>query len=112
MPAKLSTHVLDLTRGAPAPGMRIELRRPGGLPPKIAVTNADGRTDEPLLGPEEMAAGSYEIVFAVRAYFAGRGVACPFLEEASFRFDIADPSASHHVPLLVTPWSAGTYRGS
>ncbi len=114
MPGKLSTHVLDLTRGAPAAGMRIELWRRGESAErlKVAVTNADGRTDAPLLGPDEVAAGSYELVFAVREYFASRGAPCPFLDAVPIRFDLTDPSASHHVPLLVTPWSYSTYRGS
>jgi hydroxyisourate hydrolase len=114
MPAKLSTHVLDLTRGAPAAGMRIELWRRGPDPERLktAVTNADGRTDAPLLGPGEMAAGAYELVFAVREYFAARGQDCPFLGSVPIRFELADPAASYHVPLLVTPWSYSTYRGS
>ena len=114
MPAKLSTHVLDLTRGAPAPGMKIELwsREGAGRLVKAAVTNADGRTDAPLLAAGEMAAGAYEIVFGVREYFAGRGVPCDFLDRVPVRFVLSDVQASYHVPLLVTPWSYSTYRGS
>jgi len=115
--SKLSTHVLDLTTGRPAPGLRIELRRldPAPVLLKAVATNADGRTDAPLLGPEEMAAGGYEISFHVGEYFAGRGAAGtlpPFLDVVPVRFRIADPNASYHVPLLMTPWAYSTYRGS
>jgi 5-hydroxyisourate hydrolase len=114
MPAKLSTHVLDLTRGAPAAGMRIELwnREGAGRLLKTVATNADGRTAAPLLAAEEMAAGTYELLFGVREYFAGRGLPCEFLDRVPIRFGLADPQASYHVPLLVTPWSYSTYRGS
>ncbi len=117
MPGKLSTHVLDLTAGRPAAGLRIELRRisPGPAVLKTAVTNADGRTDAPLLGAEEMAAGIYQIEFHVGEYFASKGAApqkTPFLDVVPVRFGVSDPSASYHVPLLVTPWASNTYRGS
>lgn len=114
MPAKLSTHVLDLTRGAPAAGMKVELwsREGAGRLVKSTATNADGRTDAPLLEAGEMAAGAYELVFFVREYFAARGVPCDFLDRVPVRFILADPKASYHVPLLVTPWAYNTYRGS
>lgn len=114
MPAKLSTHVLDLTTGKPAAGMKVELWRRDRVPVlvKSVVTNADGRTDAPLLADREMAEGGYELLFHVRAYFAGRGVASVFLDEVPIRFAIADATASYHVPLLVTPWAYNTYRGS
>lgn len=116
MPGKLSTHVLDLTTGRPAPGLRIELHRhvAGAAPQliKSTVTNADGRTDAPLLNAEEIAAGSYELIFDVAAYFASRGVASPFLDRVPIRFAIADAGSGYHVPLLVTPWAYSTYRGS
>jgi hydroxyisourate hydrolase len=114
MPAKLSTHVLDLTTGQPAAGMKVELWRREKTPTlvKSVVTNADGRTDAPLLGEKEMAAGGYELVFHVKAYFAARGVESVFLDEVPVRFSIADASAAYHVPLLVTPWAYNTYRGS
>jgi hydroxyisourate hydrolase len=113
MAAKLSTHVLDLTRGAPAAGMKVELWRRTGTPRRLqtVVTNADGRTDAPLLGAGEVAAGEYELTFHVGEYFAARGVACPFLGEVPVRFHL-DEGASCHVPLLVTPWAYSTYRGS
>jgi hydroxyisourate hydrolase len=114
MPAKLSTHVLDLVRGAPAGGVKIELWRRGPAPVllRTVVTNADGRTDAPLLGADELAAGPYELVFQVRAYFAQRGIECAFLDDVPIRFHVSDPAASYHVPLLVTPWAYSTYRGS
>ncbi|HVS53557.1 MAG TPA: hydroxyisourate hydrolase [Opitutaceae bacterium] len=114
MPAKLSTHVLDLTCGRPAAGMKIELWRRGKTPAllKTVVTNADGRTDEPLLAAEAMVVGSYELLFCVKAYFAARGVESVFLDEVPIRFAIGDAAASYHVPLLVTPWAYSTYRGS
>jgi hydroxyisourate hydrolase len=117
MPGKLSTHVLDLAAGKPAPGLRIDLVRlgsPSGLV-KSVTTNADGRTDAPLLGPSEMAEGTYQLEFHVGAYFAGKGAApskAPFLGVVPVRFGISDASASYHVPLLVTPWAYNTYRGS
>lgn len=117
MAAKLSTHVLDLVAGAPAAGLRIALRRiapePAAL--KTVVTNADGRTEGPLLGPSEMAAGTYELEFHVGEYFASKAAnppKIPFLDVVPVRFGIADPAASYHVPLLVTPWAYSTYRGS
>jgi 5-hydroxyisourate hydrolase len=114
MPAKLSTHVLDLTRGAPAAGMEIELWHLSDETRqlKVVTTNADGRTDEPLLGPDEMRPGDYQLVFKTRDYFAQHGVDCPFFVYAAIFFRISDPAASYHVPLLVTPWGYNTYRGT
>lgn len=114
MPGKLSTHVLDLTTGRPAPGMVIQLLRTGREPLliKTVTTNADGRTDGPLLDEATMAEGSYELVFHVREYFTGRGVECTFLDQVPIRFAITDATAGYHVPLLVTPWAYSTYRGS
>lgn len=114
MPAKLSTHVLDLTTGKPAAGMTVELWRRDSAPARLrrVETNADGRTDAPLLGEAELAAGRYELVFHVRAYFTTRGIESPFLDEVPIRFAITDAAASYHVPLLVTPWAYSTYRGS
>jgi 5-hydroxyisourate hydrolase len=117
MPGKLSTHVLDLSVGRPAAGIRIELRRiaPGSALLKTVVTNQDGRTDAPLLGPDELASGTYQLEFHVGEYFTSRGVASsntPFLDVVPVRFTISDSSASYHIPLLTTPWSYSTYRGS
>lgn len=114
MPAKLSTHVLDLTTGRPAVGMVIQLLRVGSAPAllKTVATNADGRTDAPLLDATTMAVGDYELVFHVSDYFTGRGVECTFLTRVPIRFHITDATAGYHVPLLVTPWAYNTYRGS
>jgi 5-hydroxyisourate hydrolase len=115
---KLSTHVLDLASGCPAAGMSLELwRLEGGERSLVlgAVTNADGRTDGPLLSGGAMRAARYELVFAVASYFRLRGLRLddpPFLEEVPLRFAIADVNASYHVPLLCTPWSFSTYKGS
>jgi hydroxyisourate hydrolase len=117
---RLTTHVLDTARGRPAEGMAVVLKLHAGddRAPEILAqtrTNADGRTDRPLLGPGELRAGSYELVFDVGAYFAGAGLAAderPFLALVPVRFGVADPEASYHVPLLVSPWAYSTYRGS
>lgn len=106
---KLSTHVLDTMHGRPAAGMKIELRRlPGTEPVKTLTTNADGRTDELVLGPEEIAVGDYELSFHVGGYFGES----KFLDVVPVRFRISDTAAGYHVPLLCTPWSYSTYRGS
>ncbi len=115
MPAKLTTHVLDLTRGQPAAGMEIEFWRLDGAEPRqlrVVVTNADGRTDAPLLDAHEMLPGDYQLVFKIKDYFAARGADAAFFSYAAIFFRIADPTQSYHVPLLVTPWSYSTYRGS
>jgi hydroxyisourate hydrolase len=116
----LTTHVLDTARGRPAEGMAIELLRHAAedaAPENLGQTrtNADGRTDEPLLGPGELRAGTYELRFDVGTYFAGSGLSAddqPFLGLVPVRFAVVDPEASYHVPLLVSPWSYSTYRGS
>ena len=98
----LSTHVLDTAGGSPAGGVAIELRRGDEL--IAATTDDDGRAR--LL--EDTPAGEYELTFAVGAYFGERA----FLDRVPVRFTIADPEAHYHVPLLVSPWSYSTYRGS
>ena len=113
----LTTHVLDTARGRPAAGMALELFRIEGgerKPLKSVQTNAEGRTDGPLVTEDEFEMGLYEIVFDVGGYFADEpGVADPpFLNLVPIRFGIADPSAHYHVPLLASPWSYATYRGS
>ena len=120
MPGRLTTHVLDTAQGRPAAGMAVELwrlRTDGAEPEllKTVRTNADGRADAPLLAGAELAAGSYELVFAVAEYFAVQPVAVaspPFLDRVPVRFTIADADAHYHVPLLVSPWAYSTYRGS
>lgn len=120
MPGRLTTHVLDTAQGRPAAGVAIELwrlDRDGAGRRLLATTrtNADGRTDAPLLAGDQVEAGGYELIFAVGAYFAGQPVAAaapPFLDLVPVRFAIADPGAHYHVPLLVSPWAYSTYRGS
>lgn len=116
---KLSTHVLDTAHGRPAAAMRIELYRIGtnGASELIkrTVTNLDGRTDAPLLSGGELQVGIYELQFHVAEYFDGRGADQanpPFLDLIPIRFAIADAGGHYHVPLLVSPWSYSTYRGS
>ena len=117
--AGLTTHVLDTARGVPAAGMRAALFRlaPGGGRDRLKAfaTNADGRTDAPLLSGPEFRRGTYELVFGAGDYFRAAGLALPdppFLDEVPLRFGIADEGAHYHVPLLVSPWSYSTYRGS
>jgi len=118
MPAKLSTHVLDVAHGCPASGMKIELWSLDGEERELVTTvktNADGRTDQPLLSADEMKTGQYEILFFVGDYFAARSPTLPktrFLDKVPVRFGIADAGASYHVPLLCSPWAYSTYRGS
>jgi 5-hydroxyisourate hydrolase len=118
MKGKLTTHVLDTANGVPAAGMTIELRKlAGGGYEKVSshVTNADGRTDGPLLAAETMATGLYELLFTTGDYFAQKTDGLPdppFLDVIPIRFAIADVNAHYHVPLLVSPWSYSTYRGS
>ncbi|MBX8463642.1 MULTISPECIES: hydroxyisourate hydrolase [unclassified Deinococcus] len=116
--AGLSTHVLDTARGRPAAGIRVELRAVQGQTRTLlagAVTNADGRTDAPLIARGELRPGTFELTFHVAPYFAdmaGVEGAAPFLDEITLRFTVADAAAHYHVPLLVSPWSYSTYRGS
>ena len=108
MSGRLTTHVLDTAHGRPAAGIPVELARLEGERREVlrsVTTNADGRTDAPLL--EDLQAGTYELVFAVGEHF-GEG----FLDQVPVRFTIADGDAHYHVPLLVSPWSYSTYRGS
>ena len=115
---KLSTHVLDTAQGKPGAGVGIELYALDGGGRRLirsAVTNQDGRCDAPLLDGEAMRAGRYELVFAAGDYFAAQGVALPeprFIDRVTIAFGIADPGQNYHVPLVVTPWSYSTYRGS
>ena len=116
---RLSTHVLDTANGRPAAGVAVELWRIGADGARTlaaaARTNADGRTDQPLLAGDQLVAGVYELVFAAGDYFAGLGFdrpEPPFLDLVPVRFGIADPAANYHVPLLLSPWAYSTYRGS
>ncbi len=119
MEGSLTTHVLDLALGCPAADVRVELCRLDALGSSRELlvatrTNADGRTDEPLLAGADFTAGAYELLFDVGEYFARQGTttAPAFLGQIPVRFYIADPTAHYHVPLLVTPWAYSTYRGS
>ncbi|HYD93847.1 MAG TPA: hydroxyisourate hydrolase [Noviherbaspirillum sp.] len=115
---KLSTHVLDVTLGKPGAGVMVELYAVEATARTLlcsTVTNQDGRCDAPLLQGEDMRAGQYELVFAAGDYFAARGVQLPeprFLDRVIIAFGIADPTQNYHVPLVMSPWSYSTYRGS
>jgi len=115
---KLTTHVLDTARGSPGSGIEVRLyRRAGDGYELIAqvITNADGRCAAPLLQGSSFLAGRYRLVFAAGAYFRRVGSALadpPFVDEVTLDFGVADTGAHYHVPLLVSPWSYSTYRGS
>ncbi len=116
---RLSTHVLDTHGGRPAAGMAIELVELSELGASRvvtrAITNADGRTDRPLIGGRPVPIGRYELTFSVGDYFTRRHVVTsdpPFLDSIPLRFSVSEPEGHLHVPLLVTPWSYATYRGS
>lgn len=117
--ARLSTHVLDTSLGRPAGGLDIELFRIGSNGNrqfvKATTTNADGRTDEPLLSGEQIETGTYELVFHAGVYLKSHGVHLPdppFLDEVIIRFGIAEEKGHYHVPLLLSPFGYSTYRGS
>ncbi|HTB02985.1 MAG TPA: 2-oxo-4-hydroxy-4-carboxy-5-ureidoimidazoline decarboxylase [Bradyrhizobium sp.] len=116
---RLSTHVLDTHSGKPAAGIAVELVELSELGSirvvTRAITNSDGRTDQPLIGGRPVPIGRYELTFSVGRYFAERGVPLsdpPFLDSIPLRFSVSEPEGHLHVPLLVTPWSYATYRGS
>lgn len=114
----LTTHVLDTARGLPADGLEITLYRLSADARERVVTmrtNADGRTDSPILPAGEFATGIYELVFAAGAYLRATGQAGAdplFLDEVPIRFGINDPESHYHVPLLLSPYGYSTYRGS
>ncbi|WP_420225820.1 hydroxyisourate hydrolase [Pigmentiphaga litoralis] len=119
---KLTTHVLDTAHGCPAAGLAIDLYRltdvadpASAVLLKQVVTNADGRVDGPLLDGADLVPAAYRLVFAAGAYFAARGIDLPeprFVDRVALDFGIADAGQHFHVPLLVSPWSWSTYRGS
>lgn len=115
---RLTTHVLDTMHGSPAAGMQVVLQRLDGDRVDTLATirlNADGRADAPLLAGNRLVPGRYRLVFSVARYFAERGVALPeppFLGDVPLDFGIADAQGHYHVPLLCSPWSYSTYRGS
>ncbi|MDH4047203.1 MAG: hydroxyisourate hydrolase [Gammaproteobacteria bacterium] len=113
---RLTTHVLDTARGRPGSGIQVKLFSLDGGRHLVAnaVTNADGRTDLPLLNDETFRAGIYELEFGIGSFFAGSGMEQgdpPFLGDVVIRCALA-PDQNYHVPLLVSPWSYATYRGS
>jgi 2-oxo-4-hydroxy-4-carboxy-5-ureidoimidazoline decarboxylase len=116
---RLSTHVLDTHGGRPAAGIAVELVELSELGASRVVTrattNSDGRTDQPLIHGRPVPIGRYQLTFNVGDYFAGRQVPVsdpPFLDQIPLRFAVSAPEGHLHVPLLVTPWSYATYRGS
>jgi 5-hydroxyisourate hydrolase len=119
---RLTTHVLDTAQGKPAAGVFVSLywveiadEVEGHEEVLSARTNADGRTDGPLLDGRGFRAGTYELLFFVGEYFAAQPVATaepPFYDLITLRFTVADAAADYHVPLLVSPWAYSTYRGS
>lgn len=116
---RLTTHVLDTARGCPAAGMAYTLHAVDADGRRrhlcSGFTNHDGRADAPLLEGDALRSGRYELVFEVAAYFRAAGVAQtepPFLDSVPLAFGIADSTVHYHVPLLVSPWSYSTYRGS
>lgn len=115
----LSTHVLDTMHGRPAAGLRLSLQRLDGgvaLTLRSVALNADGRCDGgPLLDAEALVPGQYRLLFEVAPYFRAQGVALPeppFIDTVTLDFGVADADTNYHVPLLVSPWSYSTYRGS
>ena len=138
----LTTHILDTASGKPARGVKIQLYKlfaqnvtenqnngtintPRGMDEKTqsvvkkllveTKSNQDGRTEKPLLDEKAMEQGQYGLHFFTAAYFVNQGAKLdnpPFLDEIIIRFSIADKTAHYHVPLLVSPWSYSTYRGS
>jgi 5-hydroxyisourate hydrolase len=114
----LSTHVLDTAHGRPAAGMQLTLQRLQGdqaVTVKSLTLNNDGRADGPLLSASEMASGRWRLLFEVAPYFRSLGVVLPdppFIDTVQLDFGIADADGHYHVPLLVSPYSYSTYRGS
>lgn len=115
---RLSTHVLDVSRGEPARGVVVDLHALRGhdrVYLTTATTNSDGRTPEPLLSGENLKTGVYELTFHAGDYFRAMGTELsdpPFLDQVVIRFGLADATANYHVPLLIAPYSYSTYRGS
>jgi 5-hydroxyisourate hydrolase len=110
----LTTHVLDTMHGQPAAGVSLRLKRGDELLAS-AITNLDGRLDQPLLSGAALARGAYRLEFDIGEYFRDLGVALPdpaFLDTVVIDFGIADGAAHYHVPLLVSPFGYSTYRGS
>ncbi|MFC0388843.1 hydroxyisourate hydrolase [Muricoccus vinaceus] len=113
-PSAVSTHVLDTANGIPAQGMPLEFWRmePEPVLIRAGTTNADGRLDAPLLPPGDFAPGRYELRFDVAAYFAARGQDPGYLGTVVINVGLREGEGHYHVPLLCSPWSYSTYRGS
>lgn len=112
---KLTTHILDLTSGKPAANVKIEVKRLGESILKEVYTNNDGRANVPLLAGEELVSGEYVMEFYAGDYFANKNVNTvdqPFLTIVTVRFQLADPDAHYHIPLLLSPFGYQVYRGS
>jgi 5-hydroxyisourate hydrolase len=115
---RLTTHVLDTANGCPAANVRVELYRLNENQKELITqssTNHDGRLDKPLLEGDALEQGVYELIFHANEYFSALGAELPypaFLQQVVIRFGVADITAHYHVPLLVSPWSYSTYRGS
>ena len=115
---KLTTHVLNLTAGTPAAGMRLELHEVGADGLRLLTqsrTNGDGRCAQPLLDGDSLRVGRYTLTFHVAEYFRAQGLQLPeppFIDQVVIQFGIADSAQNYHVPLLTSPWSYSTYRGS
>jgi 5-hydroxyisourate hydrolase len=112
--ARVSTHVLDTSRGRPAQGVKVDLHFCSKLI-KSVVTDSDGRTDPPLISADRLETGVYELTFHAGDYFRAMGAALadpPFFDLVVVRFGVADPNGNYHVPLLLNPYGYSTYRGS
>jgi 5-hydroxyisourate hydrolase len=115
MMGTLTTHILDTAQGKPAGGVRIEVYRMDGAAGTLlasVVSNDDGRTDKPLLEGAAFRPETYQLLFHVGDYFRGQGVAATFIDLVPVRFGIVNAELHYHVPLLCSPWSYSTYRGS
>jgi len=112
---KLTTHILDTSMGTPAQGVEIKLYKRNDSSLKLinsAKTNEDGRCNEPLLSGDLFEEGCYEIEFNIGHYYATKDIDCPFLKDVVIRFYISNSDENYHVPLLISPFSYSTYRGS
>ena len=112
---KLTTHILDTSMGTPAQGVEIKLYKRNDSSLKLinsAITNEDGRCNEPLLSGDLFEEGCYEIEFNIAHYYATKEIDCPFLKDVVIRFYISNSDENYHVPLLISPFSYSTYRGS
>ena len=112
---KLTTHILDTSMGTPAQGVEIKLYKRNDSSLKLinsAKTNEDGRCNEPILSGDLFEEGCYEIEFNIGHYYATKEIDCPFLKDVVIRFYISNSHENYHVPLLISPFSYSTYRGS